>query len=70
LQDAFGVLQYIIVPISDQPIPVRFDISRSIIVGRAVTVLAAVQFDRQLEPATGEIHYSVSNPELLGELHP
>ena len=68
-ENAFGVLQHIVVPEADDAIAVGFDDLRSSVIGRVVGVLAAVEFDSDPRGATGEIDHEVADRVLPDELY-
>ena len=70
LNNAVGVLQDIVVPETDDAVAVAFDHSGARFVGRAIAVLAAIDFDHQFEAAAGEVGDGTANLEFAGELNP
>ena len=65
---AVGVLEDFVVPEADDLITVGLDHSRAGCVGGAARMLAAIDFDHQLQPAAGEIGDGTSDLKLAREL--
>jgi|GEM_PF-5566792 len=68
LQNAIKILKNFIVPEPDDAIAMRFDKLGSHDIARAARVLPAVQFDHQLELATGKVSNKITNRKLPGKL--
>src|SRR5690606_13488359 len=68
-KDAVGILQHIVVPEADHAIAMRLDLAGADIVGRTVGMLAAIDLDRQLQSAAGEVGDGVSDLVLTSELN-
>lgn len=66
-QDTVRVGKDIVVPVADYVVAVRLDHSGAGIVGAAVSMLAVIKFDDELETAASEIHDGVSNRKLARE---
>jgi hypothetical protein len=69
-EDAFRVRQDIVVPVSDDLIPVEPNDRASLGILDAVRVLASIKFNRNAHIALGKVDNKVSYGKLFGELEP
>ena len=67
-EHAVGVLQHVVVPEADDAVAVGFDDLRSSIIGRAVSVLATIEFDGEARGAAGEVDHEGADRQLPREL--
>ena len=69
-QHAIGVLQDVVVPEPDHAPTVRLDHPRSCFVGKTVSMLPAIKFNREPRQTAGEIDHVVANRQLPRDLKP
>lgn len=66
-QNAIRVGEDIVVPVTDDMVSMRLDHSGAGFVSSAVSVLAAIEFDDELQSAAGKVRDRVSNRKLARE---
>ena len=67
-QDAVGVGEDVVVPEAEHAVAVGLDLARPVVIGRAVGMLAAVEFDRDPQRAASEVDDVASDGKLAREL--
>ena len=68
-QHTVGILQDVVVPEPDHAVAMRFDHPRSRFVGRTVSMLPAIEFNREPRQTAGELDHVVPNRQLPRKFH-
>jgi hypothetical protein len=68
LQDALGILEHVVVPDSDHPIPKGYQVLITLVIGCTPVVLSSIDLDDQAPFAAGEVGVIAANRLLPDEL--